>query len=108
MGETLKRLAQGQLGTSAVALYTPAAGVTAIVRSLRLVNPTATTSWIELWDGGSTNVNAIIPRRTLYGYESAEFDGVLVLEPTVGLFGAAQVATTITYTAYGIELAADE
>jgi hypothetical protein len=53
--ETYKKLAQGQLGTSAAALYTVAASTTAWIEEIRLANCTSTAvAGVILYVGGTT------------------------------------------------------
>jgi len=58
--ETYKKLAQGQLGTSAGTLYTVAASTTAFIKQITLVNTSgATVTGIILYNGGTAAANQI-------------------------------------------------
>lgn len=64
--ETYKKLAQGQLGTSAAALYTVASSTTAWVEEIRLVNATSSVvAGVILYSGGTAAANQITGSLTL-------------------------------------------
>jgi hypothetical protein len=104
MAEAYKRLYQGQPGTSITTIYTVPAATNAVVKNIRIVNMGTASATIQLWHGGTTNANVILPATTLQPGEWGEFDG-LIVAPTTEVFSAqASLATTMTVTMYGLEL----
>ena len=106
---TPKRLVDPlQLATSSSAtLYSPASGVTAIVKEIVLSNPTANAATASVFlvpTGGSAgNSTAIVPGITLAGNTFITIPLSQVLNNNDKLQASASEATTITMTASGVE-----
>ena len=96
-------LAQGQLPISVDVLYTVPSGHTAIVRHIRLANPTVTDRNASLHQGGTGNDSVILPPTAILAGGWGEFDGMIIMGPGEVLYGTASAATAITYTIYGVE-----
>ena len=107
MPEAYKKLAQLQLGTDIVtdpAVYTVPAATQTIAKHMRAVNTGAAASTFTIYHDGSASSNCILPPVELAVGEWAEFDGTLLMETADTLKAAASVATTITFSLYGLEL----
>lgn len=104
MAETYKKLYQGQPGTSAATIYTAPASTAAIVKSIRIVNTTASAATIKLFQSGTADTNVILPATSIDAGGFAEFDGTLTLAAADTLAAQAGTATAITVTVYGVEV----
>lgn len=105
MAETFKKLYQGQPGTSVATVYTAPASTQVIVKHMRAVNTSGSTTTIALYQDGSAAANQILPPLTLGAGEWAEFDGAILIDAAGTLQAIAGAATAITLTVYGLEIA---
>jgi hypothetical protein len=106
MPATPKTFYQGALsGTGVDVLYTAGAGVQGLIRSLRLINTSAGSLTVSLWNGAADDAHALLDGVALAAGEWADFDGVLVIEPTISLRAEASGAG-VTLSAHGAEVTA--
>lgn len=104
MPDTYKRLYQGQVPSGVTLLYTVPSGATAIVKSIRAVNTTASGVTIKFWNGGTTNANVILPAITIDAGGFADFDGTITMAASDTIYGQAGSSTSITVSIYGLEI----
>jgi hypothetical protein len=104
MAEAFKKLYQGQVPSSATTLYTVPGSTQAIIKHIRVVNPTGTARTIRLWHDGTADSNAILPPVSIGAGEWAEFDGAILAEAADTISGQAAAASAITVTIYGLEI----
>jgi hypothetical protein len=104
MAETYKKLAQDRVGSSVETVYTVPGGTSAIVKHIRLVNPTAGAATVALWHDGTADVNIILPPVSLGAGEWAEFDGSILMEAADTLHADSDTADAVTITVYGLEI----
>lgn len=104
MADTYKVLYQGQLSTASGTVYTVPSGAQAIVKSMRIVNTSASAATIKLWQGGSADSNVILPATSIDAGGFAEFEGTLTMAASTTLVAQAGAATAITLTVYGLEI----
>ena len=106
MAESYTRLAQQQATASAATLYTApsSAGASAIVKHIRIVNMDTVPRWVKLWQGGTADVNVILPQVTIAAGGWAEFDGVLCLPASQTLSVIGEVASKLSVTVEGAEI----
>lgn len=104
MADTYKVLYQGQLSTASGTVYTVPSGAQAIVKSMRIVNTSASNTTVKLWQGGSGDSNVILPATTVDAGGFAEFEGTLTMAASTTLVAQAGAATSITLTIYGLEI----
>lgn len=104
MADTYKRIYQGELSTSSGVIYTVPSGTQAIIKSMRIVNTSASETTIKLWNGGSSNANVVLPPVTIDAGGFAEFDGTLTMTSGDTLVAQAGANTALTMTIYGLEI----
>jgi hypothetical protein len=104
MEHSWRKLYQGQPGTSATTLYTVPGATAAIIKHIRVTNPTGTDRTIKLWHDGTANANVILPAATVLAGGWAEFDGNILMEAADTMSGQASAATALTVTIYGDEV----
>lgn len=104
MADTYKRLYQGAVPSGATTLYTVPSGTTAIVKSIRAVNTTASGVTIKFWNGGTDDSNVILPATTIDAGGFAEFDGTMTMAAADTLAGQAGSSSSITVSIYGLEI----
>lgn len=104
MADTYKRIYQGQPSTSSGVIYTVPSGTQTIVKSIKVVNTSASATTIKIWHGGSANSNAILPAVSIDAGGFAEFDGTITMAAADTLTAQAGAATAITLTVYGLEI----
>lgn len=104
MPDTYKVLYQGQLSTASGVIYTVPSGTQAIVKTMRIVNTSASSATIKLWQGGSADSNVILPSTSIDAGGFAEFEGTITMAASTTLVAQAGAATSITLTVYGLEV----
>ena len=104
MAETYKKLAQGQLPSSAGTIYTVPSGTSTIIKHIRLVNTDSSARTARLYHDGTTDATTILPAASIEAGGWAEFEGTIVMEAADTLAGLGSVASQVTYTIYGLEL----
>jgi hypothetical protein len=104
MADSYKRIYQGQLATASGVVYTVPSGTQAIIKSIRVVNTSATATTVKLWNGGSADSNVILPPTSIDAGGFAEFDGTLTLAAADTIAAQAGAATSLTMTIHGLEL----
>ena len=106
MADKYLKLYQGQLPTTAAAVYTvgATAGTYVIIKSIRIANPTAAAVWVKLWHDGLTDPFLILPQTYIDAGGFAEFDGTFTMEPSDTLGAQAGTTTALTMTVYGLEI----
>lgn len=105
MAETFKKLYQGQVPSTATTLYTVPASTSSVVKSMRIVNTSTTTSiTIKLWNGGTTDAYVILPATSIDAGGFAEFEGTFTMAAADTLAGQAGSASSITLTVWGVEI----
>lgn len=104
MADTYKVLYQGQLSTASGTVYTVPSGAQTIVKSMRIVNTSASSTTVKLWQGGSADSNVILPATTVDAGGFAEFEGTLTMAASTTLAAQAGANTAITVTIYGLEI----
>jgi hypothetical protein len=105
MSENFKKLAQAQLGVGASTLYTVPGATQAVIKHMRVANPTGSTVSFKLWHDGTTDSFIIVPSADILAGGWAEFDGNILMETADTLSGLASIATSLTITVYGLEIA---
>lgn len=106
MPEAYKKIYQGQpaASPSTTTMYTVPSATQAIIKQMRIVNTSSSTSTtIKIWNGGTGDSNVILPPTTIDAGGFAEFEGTMTLAATDTLV-AQTGAATITVTIYGVEL----
>lgn len=104
MADSYKRIYQGQLAASSGVVYTVPSGTQAIIKSIRVVNTSATATTVKLWNGGSADSNVILPPTSIDAGGFAEFDGTLTLAAADTIAAQAGAATSLTMTIHGLEV----
>ena len=102
MAEAYKVLSQGEVATSATALYTVPVATEAIIKHMDVVCTSA--AKLKLWVGGTGDGNVILPEVSLATGEFAQWDGTIALEAGQIIYGDSDVSTAITVTIYGLEI----
>ncbi len=95
------------LGTSAVAVYTPATGDNARIEGLTLTNTSAGAVTVNLWRGAATTANASLQAKSLIAGQSyvvKELIGHWIADGD-GLFASASVAGVIALVLSTLEFA---
>ena len=103
MAITIKHLADGQLAGSKGTIYTCPSGVTAIVRTIQLVNTDSSSRTVNLYVNSGTSRGIIPKDTTLKAGESLEVDLPVTLEAADLIEGDASSANLVDYTISGIE-----
>jgi len=109
---TLQEKQLGQLrpaNTTAASLYSPGAGVTAIVKSVWICNTTASPVTFRIFadDDGTTydETTALFWDVTVEGNTTIELDTFMALNDATGnLAVRTSVASALTFTAFGAEV----
>ena len=104
MAETYKKLAQGQLPSSAGTIYTVPSGTSTIIKHIRLVNTDSSARTARLYHDGTTDATTILPAASIEAGGWAEFEGTIIMEAADFLQINAQNANDINYVVYGMEL----
>ena len=104
MPDVYKVLDQRQVPTTASGVYSVPSGTQAIVKSMRIVNTSASNATITLWQGGSSPSNMILPPTSVDAGGFAEFEGTLTMAASTAIWAQASAATSITLTIYGLEI----
>jgi hypothetical protein len=106
MADKYLKLYQGQVPTTAAAVYTvgATAGTYVIVKSIRIVNTSANVVSIKLWHDGLTDPYVILPATNIDAGGFGEFDGTLTMEASDTIGAQAGAATSLTMTVYGLEI----
>src|SRR3954462_8862229 len=99
-----KRLYKGQPSTSTAALYTVPGSTSAIVKHMRIVNPTSAYVSIDLYESGTADADRISPTVNIGPGEWAEWDGTITLAAASTIQAKASAATSLTVTIYGVEI----
>jgi hypothetical protein len=109
---TLQEKQLGQLkpaNTTAASLYSPGAGVTAIVKSIWICNTTSATATFRIFvdDDGSTydESTSLFWDVSLSGNTTIELNTFIALNNSTGNLGVrTSSANTLTFTAFGAEV----
>jgi len=102
MTDTLKILGTAVLTTTKAAVYTPAAGVSAMVSSFRMVNKS--TSAITCWAlVGASSTNIIPPALSLAGSYAYVDSDPITLASSEAFYAYASSAASIDCSIFGIE-----
>ena len=104
MAENWKKLAQGQLPTVAAVLYTVPASTQTIVKRIVLVNTGGGNTNVRLWDGGSADVNHILPTTQIRSNSLLNIGDVVTMDTAATIEGEADDANRVTFTIYGVEI----
>ena len=105
MPEIFALLAQLEVAVSEVTpIYTVPTATQAVIKHMKIVNHDTVSHTIELWQGGTANVNVILPALTLQGGEWAEFDGAMAAAAADVLHARADAANVLTLSVYGLEI----
>ena len=104
MAETYKKLYQGVLTASAATVYTVPASTSTIIKSMRIVNTSASSATIKLFQSGTADANVILPATSIDAGGFAEFEGTLTMAAADTIAAQASAITSITLTIYGVEV----
>jgi len=105
--DNFKQIFQGQISTTAGALYTVPANHETIIKHMTVVNNDTEALWFTLFHTTGTTYSeatTIIPEATLPAGGWAEFDGTITMDASDILGGDAEQASEITITVYGDEI----
>lgn len=105
MSITIRTLKNGTLTNTSSGLYSPAAGKSAIIQSIRLINKTDTDVTvimrINTTENGETNI--IPPNTIFHGYSMLIDDHEITMQNPVEIRGLASASSAIDYLISGIE-----
>lgn len=104
---TYKQLFQQTLtgGDTKDLVYTPAAGVEAIIKEIRIVNYHASTSGtVRVYHGGSADGNTIMPDILVEAGCMLKDTGTITTDENDGLYFETDLASGIVVTGYGMEI----
>lgn len=105
MTDVYRKIYQAQLSTTAaVTAYTVPAATSSIVKSIRVVNTTATAATFKMWQGGTADANVILPATSIDAGGFGEFEGVLTMAAADTLSVQAGTASALTVTIHGLEI----
>ena len=104
MAETYVIIYQGQPSGSAATVYTCAATNGAIIRGIRVVNPTGGTHSITLWQNGTDDAHMILPATAVDAGGVFLDSGVICIALDDTLAAMSSSGSTLTVTIYGVEL----
>lgn len=105
MTDTYKKLYQGQLGTSASAIYTVPGATEAIISSIVIVNcDNVSTHTVDLFTDGSAEANRILPTTTLEAGERITLNERMTLAAASTINGKADAGSEVTVTIFGLEI----
>jgi hypothetical protein len=105
-----KQLGQSRPGsTTAVSLYSPGAGVTAIIKAVFVSNTTSATATFRIFvdDDGTTydETTALFWDVTIPGNTTVELDSFLAMNDSAGNIAVrTDTASALTFTAFGAEV----
>jgi len=105
--DNFKQIFQGQISTTAGALYTVPANHETIIKHMTVVNNDTEALWFTLFHTTGTTYSeatTIIPEATLPAGGWAEFDGTITMDASDILGGDAEQNSEITITVYGDEI----
>lgn len=104
MAETFKLLYQNQVPATATTLYTVPSATSTLVKTMRIVNTSASAATIKIWQNGTANANTILPTTSIDAGGFAEFEGTFTLGAADYISAQAGTASAITITIWGVEL----
>jgi len=108
MTETYKQLAQRQIPNAAALVYAPAAGKIALIKGIRITNPTVSDATVRLYhiNSGGTNNDAstIIPTTTIPAGGHAQDDDLIVMDALDELNCVSGTNNGLTISVYGMEI----
>lgn len=104
MTDTYKVLSQSQLPNAAAAQYTVPGATQAIVRSIILVNTSASPVVVSLFVNGSAASNKILDAYTIPANTRIELNGIITLAATNTIQGVAGTAAVVTMSVFGLEI----
>lgn len=104
MTDTYKKLFQGQLPAAAAAQYTVPGATQSIIRSIVLVNTTASPVTVSLFTDGSAAANKILDTYSIPANTRVELNAVMTLGAAGAIWGVASAATAVTMTVFGLEI----
>jgi len=86
-------------------VYTPAAGVEAIIKEIRMVNIHASTAaTVRIYHGGNADGNTIMPDITVEAGCLLKDTGTITTDENDGLYFESDNASSIVVTGYGMEI----
>lgn len=104
MPEAFKLLYQNQVPSSATTLYTVPSATSTLVKTMRIVNTSASAATIRIWQNGTGDANAILPATSIDAGGFAEFEGTFTLGASDFISAQAGTASAITLTIWGVEI----
>lgn len=104
MTDTVKRLAQATVGTSAAAFYTVPGSTSAIVRHIVAANTSGSATTLIVYHGGSAAANTILPSVSVPAGGRIEFDGIISMAAADTLQAIAGAGSAIQVTVHGMEI----
>ena len=104
MTDTYKTLSQSQLPNAAAAQYTVPGATQAIVRSIVLVNTSASPVTVSLFVNGSAASNKILDTYTIPANTRVELNGIITLAATNTIQGVCSTAAVVTMSVFGLEI----
>lgn len=104
MTDTYKVLSQTQLPNAAAAQYTVPGATSAIVRSIVLVNTSASPVIVSLFVNGSGAANKILDAYSIPANTRVELNAVMTLAATNTIQGVAGTAAVVTMSVFGLEI----
>jgi len=109
MAETFKELAQRQVPvTTPASVYAPAAATTAIIKGMKITNPSGAAATVRLYHhnsgGAASDATTILPAVSIPAGGWAEFDGVMVMDALDDLKCVSDTNNVLTITVYGMEI----
>jgi hypothetical protein len=105
--DNFKLLQQGQIASSAAAIYTVPASHETIIKNIMVVNNDTEALWFTLFHTVGTTYSeatTIIPEATIPAGGWAEFNGTITMDAADIIGGTAEQASEITITIYGDEI----
>lgn len=104
MAETFKLLYQNQVPSTATTLYTVPSATSTLIKTMRIVNTSASAATIKIWQNGTADANVIMPTVSIDAGGFAEFEGSITMAAADYLSAQAGTATAITLTVWGVEI----
>jgi len=101
MADAFNKLFGAALTATAATLVTAGTAAEVIIKHIRLVNTSANTRWVTLYQDTADAAGTILYQVDILAYGWAEFDGNIFLEASDTLQGYAE-DTSISCTVYGI------
>lgn len=104
---TYKQLFQTELtgGGTKDSVYTPAAGVQAIIKEVRICNYSSSDVTVRAYHGGNVDANTIMPDVTLEAGEFLIDNGTITTDENDTLYYECDTASAVVVTGYGMEIA---